>query len=159
MVEYTVGFMFSEDEREVILLQKKKKKGLEFLAGKWNGVGGTVEKDELPAVCMAREFEEEAGIKTAPEDWKLFAIIAGPEYNVNFYLTHYHDLYQYIQRESEKVSVFSVKQDTSPVVMEYDNYPPPSYHNINVVDNLKFLIPMALCAKDFATPVWIFYNN
>ena len=153
MVEYTVGFMFSEDESKVILLQKKKKKGLEFLAGKWNGVGGTVEKDELPSVCMAREFQEEAGIKTAPEDWKLFAIISGPNYNVNFYLTHYHDLYEYIQCEEEKVSIFSTD-------CVWGNYNAPnSYHDIDVVPNIKFLIPLALESKVMNTPVWFFYND
>jgi 8-oxo-dGTP pyrophosphatase MutT (NUDIX family) len=152
MIDYTVGFMFSEDGKKVILLQKKNKKGLEFLAGKWNGVGGTVEKDESPATCMAREFEEEAGIKTAPEDWKLYAIISGPNYNVNFYFTHYHDLYEYKQCEEERVSVFLT--DCQDYFAGSD-----SYHIIDVVPNLKFLIPLALESKVMNTPVWFFYNE
>jgi len=152
---YTVGFMFNNDMSEIILLLRKSKPKLEWMAGKWNGVGGHIEEGETPAVCMAREFEEEAGIKTNPEDWTEFAILAGDDYDVYCFFTHYDDLNKYIQAEEQKVSIFSTKQESF-IVQELDVYPRPSYHEIPVMPNLTFLIPLAMNCAYLQKPVWFF---
>lgn len=48
-----------------------------WMAGKLNAVGGHIEKGEPPAAAMAREFEEEAGVRIAPERWEHFATMHG----------------------------------------------------------------------------------
>ncbi|HWP61586.1 MAG TPA: NUDIX domain-containing protein, partial [Candidatus Paceibacterota bacterium] len=47
---------------EVLLGLKK----VRFGAGKWNGFGGKVEKDESLAAAAARELREEASLETQP---------------------------------------------------------------------------------------------
>lgn len=63
-----LGFYFSTDRREVLLIHKNR--GPHGMAGRVNGIGGKIEPSDLdPAAAMRREFEEEAG-KTV-EDWEL----------------------------------------------------------------------------------------
>jgi 8-oxo-dGTP diphosphatase len=143
---YTVGFMFSEDESQVILLQRKSKPGMEWMAGKWNGVGGHVEDGETSYECMAREFEEEAGIKTKPEDWTHYAVLIGQGYDVSCFFSHYSRLWECSQKEEQEVRIFS----TNP----YGTSEP--YLNVPLMHNLKFLIPLALNCSDIFKPVWFF---
>jgi 8-oxo-dGTP diphosphatase len=63
---YVLGFAFDHEDN-VVLIQKSKP---EWQKGKLNGVGGAVESyDASPAAAMAREFREETGGITEPEDW------------------------------------------------------------------------------------------
>src|SRR5690349_16479461 len=76
--EYVCGFMFDRDMARLVLIRKSKP---QWQAGKLNGVGGKVELIgmhglsqcyETPQRAMAREFKEETGYTTRPEDWRLF---------------------------------------------------------------------------------------
>jgi 8-oxo-dGTP diphosphatase len=83
--EYVCGFMFDRDMDYVVLVRKAKPL---WQKGKLNGVGGKVEVKETvkavpgltngfhiyekPTEAMAREFKEETGYTTKPEDWRLF---------------------------------------------------------------------------------------
>jgi 8-oxo-dGTP diphosphatase len=60
MISYVVGFMFSEYCNEIALIKKKRP---EWQKGRLNGIGGHIEKNEVPHDAMYREFEEEAGIE------------------------------------------------------------------------------------------------
>lgn len=60
VAEYVVGYCFNDDFSEVVLIEKRKPA---WQAGKLNGVGGKVEPGEGIADAMAREFEEEAGVR------------------------------------------------------------------------------------------------
>lgn len=68
---YVLGFAFRGDARgtEVVLIRKTKPA---WQAGKLNGVGGKIEAGEYCNVAMAREFEEETGVKTFCTDWIKF---------------------------------------------------------------------------------------
>lgn len=66
--DYCLGFAFNMSH--VLLIEKQKP---DWQKGKLNGLGGLIEPRETSMMAMAREFEEECGIKTAPEDWSLFA--------------------------------------------------------------------------------------
>ena len=78
--EYVVGLLFSEERSAVALIRKNRPA---WQAGKWNGIGGKVEKGETPEQAMRREFEEEAGISLPCREWlecwQPFATISGPE--------------------------------------------------------------------------------
>ncbi len=56
--EYTVCFLFSHDLKNVLLVRK----GATEYAGKLNGTGGELCKDEIPYHCAEREVFEETGV-------------------------------------------------------------------------------------------------
>jgi 8-oxo-dGTP pyrophosphatase MutT (NUDIX family) len=58
-IKYAATLAFSKDLREVALIEKKRP---EFLAGKWNIIGGNVEEGEIPVNAAMRELAEEAGL-------------------------------------------------------------------------------------------------
>lgn len=61
--------MFFEDTRRVVLIRKNRPA---WMKGRLNGVGGSIEDNESPAEAMAREFKEETGVHTLPDDWNVF---------------------------------------------------------------------------------------
>ena len=63
---FVVGFAFIGFKPLVVLIQKRKP---EWQAGQLNGTGGHMKEGETPKEAMAREFEEETGIKTRPDRW------------------------------------------------------------------------------------------
>ncbi len=71
---YVLGFMFSLDCTEVLLIKKIKP---EWQIDKINGVGGKVEKNEFFVDAMVREFIEETGIGTIDQDWKYIGDMKG----------------------------------------------------------------------------------
>jgi 8-oxo-dGTP diphosphatase len=70
IVKYVAGFVFDDDEQRVILIRKLKPA---WQKGLLNGVGGKIEGEEKPHNAMAREFEEETGVKTMPLQWRHYA--------------------------------------------------------------------------------------
>ncbi|WP_340609469.1 NUDIX domain-containing protein [Xenorhabdus bharatensis] len=125
MIHYVTGFMFSEDKKHVVLISKLQPS---WQKGQLNGIGGKIETGETPQQAMAREFAEEAGINTQPEEWKLFTVLTRPDaYQVNF-------LYTYDDR------VYSAKSVEKEIVNIYEAQLLPD----NVIYNLRWLIPMAL---------------
>jgi 8-oxo-dGTP diphosphatase len=74
MKHYVVGFMIWYGE--VILIKKNHP---QWQDGLLNGVGGHIEDGEQPADAMAREFAEETGVRTAPDEWTKFARMWGTE--------------------------------------------------------------------------------
>ena len=128
MIYYVTGFMYSTDKRRVVLIEKINP---EWQRGRLNGVGGKIERDETPEVAMSREFEEETGVASAPEAWKIFAVInGGQEYKVFFLYMIDDNLTQAKTVEAEKVGIYDV-----------DDLP------YNVLHNLRWLIPMSLDGK------------
>lgn len=62
MKDYVLGFAFSRDGKNVILIEKLRP---EWQKGKLNGVGGKVEPEDIsPLHAMIREFKEETGVDT-----------------------------------------------------------------------------------------------
>lgn len=58
----TLGYVLSSDARSVLLVHRNARPGDPHL-GKYNGLGGKMERDEHVAACMRRELREEAGIE------------------------------------------------------------------------------------------------
>ena len=81
-VEYVLGFCFSSTGKHVALILKNRPA---WQAGKLNGIGGKVEKNEFPIDAMIREFREEAGAITIHDDWRYFAKLHGPHFSVFCY--------------------------------------------------------------------------
>lgn len=57
----TLGYVLSPDGERVLMVHRNKRDG-DHQLGKYNGLGGKVERDEDIVACMIREIQEEAGI-------------------------------------------------------------------------------------------------
>lgn len=68
MRQMVVGFMFSPELDRVVLIRKNRP---DWQRGLFNGVGGHRQGQgkEMPREAMAREFLEEAGVRTEPDQW------------------------------------------------------------------------------------------
>lgn len=140
--EYVCGFFFDESFTHVALINKLKPK---WQAGKLNGIGGSIEECDASnhqlmkriAVAhnaMAREFEEEAGLKTEPEEWNMLGQINGPcrdnllpEWTVYFFWMKSDRINELKSMTEEKVELVEVKR-----LVEHTR----------VIPNLQWLIPM-----------------
>ena len=58
----TLGYVLSSDTSDVLLVHRNARPDDESF-GKWNGLGGKLERDEDVATGMVRELREEAGIE------------------------------------------------------------------------------------------------
>jgi 8-oxo-dGTP diphosphatase len=58
----TLGYVLSPDRRRVLLVHRNRREGDAHL-GKYNGLGGKLERDEDIAACMRREIREESGLE------------------------------------------------------------------------------------------------
>lgn len=58
----TLGYVLSPDRKRVLLVHRNARPG-DLHLGKYNGLGGKIERDEDVAACMRRELREEAGIE------------------------------------------------------------------------------------------------
>ncbi len=135
MQDYVVGFLFSNEKRQVVLIKKNKP---EWQKGKLNGVGGKIERGETPHQAMVREFEEEAGLKV--EDWKQFCTYSGEFGTVHFFKAF---------AGQESMDKITTKTDESIHICSL-----PTFPNMDkMIPNLKWLIPMALDEKDIEVSV------
>ena len=58
----TLGYVLSPDRSRVLMIHRNARPGDPHL-GKYNGLGGKLERDEDVVACMRREIREEAGIE------------------------------------------------------------------------------------------------
>ncbi|WP_422506277.1 NUDIX hydrolase [Stenotrophomonas sp. GZD-301] len=58
----TLGYVLSADGKQALMIHRNARPGDQHL-GKYNGLGGKVERDEDVAAGMRREIREEAGIE------------------------------------------------------------------------------------------------
>jgi 8-oxo-dGTP diphosphatase len=125
---YVAGFAFSEDQRRVVLIEKKRPR---WQAGKLNGVGGHIEVGETPEFAMTREYLEETGVASFPHEWTQFAYLVGPEFYLHFYAA-FND------------KLLDVKTLTDEAIL---NLSLRDFGPSDVIPNLKWLIPLALDSK------------
>lgn len=82
MKKYSLGFAFDAAGKRVVLIQKNRPA---WQRGLLNGVGGHVEEGESFHACMAREFQEETGIETYESNWKMFARLFSPQFEMHVF--------------------------------------------------------------------------
>jgi len=139
MIAYTVGFLFTKDKREVLLVEKNRP---DWQKGLLNGIGGHIEDGETPYLCMVREFKEEADLDI--EDWEEFATMTDESnWKIHFFRSFCeNDIFNlYNSNTDEKIIPCLFRKD------EYDGIMLPK----NLVPNLNWMIPMAL-SNDFGIP-------
>jgi 8-oxo-dGTP pyrophosphatase MutT (NUDIX family) len=121
---YVLGFAFNNKGSQVLLMLKKRP---DWQVDCYNGIGGRIEEGETPVAAMVREFEEEAGVKTTPDQWKEFAFSHGPEFKI-----HIFSLFSTKVFESSKTM-------TDEVLYRF----PADILPATAIPNLHWLIPMA----------------
>lgn len=124
MKKYVVGFYFSTDRKNVILI--KKNRPVECV-GKINGVGGKVEENEEPYHAMVREFLEEAGLLI--HSWDNYCRFYSEFYDINVYRSFGDQIPSSVT--DEEVKWYSVEDILSN----------PEYKKFK---SISWLIPMAL---------------
>lgn len=78
MKKYTVGFIFSDDFKNVLLIKKTKPADQ---AGLFNGIGGKFEEFDIDAAaCVSREVKEETGLDIPPDFWAEVGSYSDNEY-------------------------------------------------------------------------------
>lgn len=82
MQKYVAGLAFNESRKQVAMVLKNRPG---WQAGQFNGIGGKVEEGEDFLDAMVREFDEETGVRIAPEQWTHIGSIHGPDFEVRFY--------------------------------------------------------------------------
>ncbi|MFM7148822.1 MAG: NUDIX hydrolase [Gemmataceae bacterium] len=58
----TLGYVMSPDGKQVLLVHRNRREG-DAHRGKYNGLGGKVERDEDIVACIRREIREECGLE------------------------------------------------------------------------------------------------
>jgi len=76
----TLGFVFSADRRRVLLVHRNARAD-DAHFGKYNGLGGKLERDENIVAGMVREIREEAGIEC--QNLQLAGTVSWPGFGKN----------------------------------------------------------------------------
>ena len=135
MKKYVTGFLFSIDNKNIVLIEKLNPS---WQQGYFNGVGGKIESGETSVDAMSREFKEETGVLIPANMWTCYAKIYRPKcYDLDVYFAH-SDL-AFEARTIEQESVHIVKLTELPE---------------KIIPNLRWLIPLAIDKQaDFSTPI------
>lgn len=128
MIYYSTGFLFTPDQQRVALIRKARPT---WQAGRLNGVGGHIERDEDAPAAMCREFQEETG--SAITEWEPFCTLihehSPVDWTVYFFKCFQPAPNKFICSIDEVVEWYEVWD----ICLRPD-----------IVPNLKWLIPMAL---------------
>lgn len=107
MIRSTLGFVYTADLSQVLLITKQKPI---FHQGKLNGLGGKTEVGESSKHCIAREVEEEAGLNINPKNWIKVGNLDWTEWKVDIFVTKYDGSVEDLNpSEKHQVQWYSVK--------------------------------------------------
>lgn len=67
--DYVLGLAFDASQSKIVMIRKTRPA---WQAGKLNAIGGKIDAGETPIASMCREFAEETGITTTPDEWHYF---------------------------------------------------------------------------------------
>ncbi len=123
-IHSTLGFLFSPDLSEVVLIEKLRPQAHK---GQLNGLGGKVEPGESITECLIREVIEETGIQTDEEDWTQIGTLQFEEWDVEVF-----------------AGVVRQKEDIQNSGDEYVAWFPVRKLPAKMISNLTWLIPMCL---------------
>lgn len=76
----TLGYILSPDKRQVLMVHRNKRPD-DLHYGKYNGLGGKVDRGESVTACMQREIQEESGLTA--EELRLRGTISWPGFGKN----------------------------------------------------------------------------
>lgn len=126
MKNYSIGFIFTQDIKHVLLIQKKRP---EWQKGKFNGIGGRIEEGENPLDCIVREVFEETTLKIPHDSWLHFGAITNVD---KTQLSLFCCIYQGVPDDA--------KTNTDEQIAWVDALALPE----KMMSNLRWLIPLAI---------------
>jgi 8-oxo-dGTP diphosphatase len=129
---YVLALLFTPDGGRVALMHKTRPA---WQAGRVNALGGKLAPGESPADGARREVHEEAGVDV--RDWEEFLVWEDPVYRLHA-LRAFDAAAEHVFT-AEDQEVFLAPTDTLPA---------------NIIDNLRWLIPLAL-DRDIAPPIHV----
>jgi 8-oxo-dGTP diphosphatase len=129
-MDYCNGFMICPTTHEMLCVRKNRPA---FQAGKWNGIGGKLEENELPIEAMVREFREETTIVTTEAQWERTILLSGPDFSVHFFRTFV-----------DAFPAFESPTDEMIWQMPIDTLLAPA---APVLANMKWILPLQLSEK------------
>jgi 8-oxo-dGTP pyrophosphatase MutT (NUDIX family) len=100
---YCLGFCFSPDDQQVLLIRKNRPA---WAVGLLNGLGGKVRNDEAPEHAMVREFKEECGLRVTA--WRKFGILTANASEVHIFEARCERLGKVRQLTDEEIMVYPV---------------------------------------------------
>lgn len=130
-VKATLGFVFTPDLSQVILIEKHRPR---WQDGRLNGLGGKVEGRERWRTCLSREVFEEANLHIPTQAWQSVGKISLKNWRVQVFAVRYDGL----------LTDLSSKTDEPVAWYSTTNLPP------QVMPNLNWLVPLA---KDCLTNI------
>lgn len=143
---YVVGFLLDRDEKQVVLIRKKRPL---WQQGLLNGVGGKIEPEENPLDAMRREFQEETGAHV--ETWTHYATMSGPDWTVFCYFAHNSEELTKVKTQGD-----SMDGDAEEVATYYTDL---VFDRKDLIGNVRWLIPLALNSKGISLPIMVFYES
>lgn len=126
MTKYSLGFLFSKDNRAVALINKNKP---DWQKGLLNGIGGKQEENETMIECMIREFKEETGLLFT--GWEHFLDIGNEYFIVSCYKGTYNNLHELKSMTDESIEIHGVE-----IMLAVGHK--------DMIPNLRWIIPIAL---------------
>lgn len=133
MKRYVLGFIFNRNCTKTILIEKQR--GPNGQEGKWNGLGGEVEDDEMYVEAMVRKAKTEAGIDSKTLEWVRYATLFGGgdgSYEIACF---------WMRTEDERLD--SAKTMTDEKVQVWSVYPIILAGSLPLVQGVTWLIEMA----------------
>jgi len=127
---YVLALLFTADRAELVLVRKTRPA---WQAGRVNALGGKLHPGEPAGAAARREVREEAGVDVAA--WEEFLVWDDPAYRMH--AVRAFDDAARRARTAEDQEVFRCPAHALPP---------------NVIDNLRWLVPLAL-DRDVAVPV------
>ena len=134
--DYVLALLFTADGREVVLVRKSRPP---WQAGRVNALGGKLHDGESLVDAARREVREEAGVEV--ERWEEFLVWHDPEYRLRA-VRAFDDVAR-LARTAEDQEVFLANVSGLP---------------LNVIDNLRWIIPLAL-DRDVTVPLEVTSAN
>lgn len=107
-VPYSLGFAFSEDRKQLVVITKNRPA---WQAGKWNGVGGHIEEGESPLECLVREFWEETNVTTDVSDWHPLVEFSSEFFTVSAFYLFSDKVLEARTMTDEEISIIPVNLD------------------------------------------------
>lgn len=130
-----VGFLFSENENDLLLINKNRP---QWQQGLKNGIGGKCMPDETPINAMIREFKEETGLSFL--DWKHFGVLLGSDYRLYCFAGFSDKVYKANSMTDEEIEIIQA--------WDLDSY------KGKLVRNLHWIIPMAVSCRQEDSPYY-----
>lgn len=141
----TVGFLFSENMLDVLLIEKKRP---EWQKGKFNGIGGRMEIGESPVGCLVREFREETGILLDKDSWTQFHMQRQMQSGASLYF-YYAVRPIDVLHAARDVTDEKLQIVRTNVVLSAFTRPEDRYTKNYYVYNLGYLLLMAIAYEQY----------